>query len=269
MEKQPQTNPSPRARRAALIALFAFAIAATVLFSIPDLFPFADERMGRLLSDTVPRFAVGIFLAALLLWTDEYRAALSLSWKRLPRSLIWSVPCLMVAFANFPYSALISGSAHIDRPDLVWLFLLKCLSVALLEEMFFRAMLVPFVRARIKGRLAEGWTVLITAAVFALSHLLNLLFGAGIGPTLLQVGYTFLLGCMFAVMFFETGGVWLCVLTHFIFDIGGVIVTDLGSGPFQDKIFWILTVLTAVICAAHIVYTVVRRLKQADCSSEG
>lgn len=264
MEQVKQTEPkrASRARRAVLFVLFALAIAVTALFSIPDLFPFSGERAGKLLADTAPRLAVGVFLTALLLWTEEYRAGLTFSRKRIPRDLLWCVPCLLVAFANFPYSALLSGSARIEAPRLIWLFLLKCFSVALLEEMFFRALLVPFVRERIKGRLADGWTTLVTAAIFALSHLLNLFFGAGIGPTLLQVGYTFLLGCMFAVMFLETGNVWMCVLTHFIFDVGGVIVTDLGSGAFQDTVFWILTAVTGVLCAAHIVYSLVKRMRK-------
>lgn len=265
MEEERNTNQTAsRTKRAVLFVLFAVCVAVSVVFYIPELFSSLGERTRKLVTDTVPRLAVSAFLFYLLFTTPEYRGGLAVKKKGWTGDLLWSIPCLLVAFANFPYSALILGKAKIDLVRLIWLFLLKCLGVALLEELFFRALLVPFVRARVKGKLAAGWTVLITAAVFGLSHLLNLFFGAGVGPTFLQVGYTFLLGCMFATIFLKTGNVWMCVIVHFLFDIGGVIVTDLGWGAFQDTTFWILTVTTGVLCAVHIIYTVFKLMKKED-----
>lgn len=263
MKNTQNTNETAsRTKRAVLFVLFALCVAVTVIFSVPALFSGLGERTQKLLSDAVPRLAVAAFLFYLLFTTPEYLGGLTVKKRGWAGDLLWSVPCFLVAFANFPYTALISGSAKIDAVQLLWLFLLKCLGVAFLEEFFFRALLVPFVRVRVKGKLAVGWTVLITAAVFGLSHLLNLFFGAGVGPTLLQVGYTFLLGCMFSVMFLKTGNVWLGVFVHFLFDIGGVIVTDLGHGIFQDRTFWILTFVTGALCGIHIVYTLIRLIRE-------
>lgn len=260
-DRNKQNEAASRISRAMLFVLFLCSVAVTVLLSFPELFSFGDDTFFKLFSETVPRFAVSVFLFAMLFTTEEYRRGVIPGRKGALRALLWSIPCFFVALVNFPYTALASGSARILRTDLLWLFLAKCLSVALLEELFFRALLVPFVRVRMKGNLAAGLTVLITAVVFGLSHLINLFFGGGVLPTLLQTGYTFLLGCMFAVMFLKTGNVWLCVLVHFIFDVGGVIVTDLGSGPFQDTVFWILTVAAGLICAVHIACTIFRIMK--------
>lgn len=246
--------------RIALGATFVVCVVVIVLFSVPDLIPVPDQKTASLLSDALPRLSVGIFLFLLLFGTDEGGCLVPVK-KGIGRAFLWCIPCFAVALANFPYSALASGKAILDRIDLLPLFLLKCFSVALIEELFFRALLVPFVRERIKGRLAVGWTVLVTAAIFALSHLFNLFFGASVGGTFLQVGYTFLLGCMFAVMLLKTGNVWLCVLVHFLFDVGGVLVTDLGHGPFQDVLFWILTILTGAVCCVHIVITLFGLIK--------
>ncbi len=235
-----------------LIGLFAACAALIVVFGIPGIVPFADQTLGELVAGVVPRLAAGGFLLVLM-GMKGYRESLLPAWKG--SHLLWALPCLLVAVVNFPFTALIGGSAHVDRPDLVWLFVLDCFAIALLEELFFRALLLPLVVdcLRIKHRLF--FATVLTAAVFGLSHLVNLFFGADVGATFLQVGYTFLLGCMFGAMLLFTKNVWLCVLVHFIFDIGGTLIPTLGGGAFQDTTFWILTVIAGVLCAVHVVVT--------------
>lgn len=246
-------------RSVALVLLFLSAIGSVAVFSVPGLVSFSDEKAGELTADALPRFLAALFLAALLFTTDLRGGLIPKK-----RGLLWSLPCFLVALANFPFSALIRGSAAVRRADLLWLFLLKCAAVALMEEFFFRALLVPVVRERIKGKLRDFWTVVITAAAFGLVHLLNLIAGAGVGATFLQVGYTFLLGAMFAVLFLETGHVWLCVGVHFLFDVGGLLIRDLGQGAFQDVIFWVLTAVCGVLCAVHVIVALVRRTRRGE-----
>lgn len=237
-----------------LLYLFiALCLALVVLFSVPGLISVGDERADRLLGETVTRSAAAAALAALLLLAGMAKT-FAPAWRG--RDLLWSIPCFLVAAVNFPFSALINGSAQIVRADLLWLFLLKCLSIALLEELFFRALLLPFLREKF-AKHALTLSVLLSSALFALMHLFNLFFGAGVGATFLQVGYTFLIGCMLSVTFFKTENVYLCVLVHMLFDVGGIIVTDLGTGPFQDAVFWILTAIAGVLCTVHILRTVI------------
>ncbi len=237
-------------RNVLLIVLFVPCLALIVLFGF-DILPIESEIWRNLLRETVPRLAAGGFLCLFMVMKGYGKVFLP-KWKGV--HLLWAIPCFAVAAANFPFSALISGSAVIDRIDLLWLFLLKCFGIALLEESFFRALLVPILRGE-KGR--DLFAVLVSAALFAAMHLINL-FSGNVGAVFLQVGYTFLLGCMFAVMLLKTENVWLCILTHFLFDIGGTIVTDLGHGPFQDTVFWVLTAVVGVLCAVHIVLTFLR-----------
>lgn len=239
-----------------LLILFLPCLALIILFGVPGLLPIADGVTARLCGETVPRLAAGGFLLVLLIlkgYGAPFRFSVKLS------HLIWALPCLAVAVVNFPFTALIGGNAVLDRVDLLWLFLLKCLSVALLEETFFRALLVPLLGGETTAKKLRA--VLLSAALFGLMHLLNL-FSGNVGGVLLQVGYTFLLGCMFAVMLLKTGNVYLCMLTHFLFDIGGLIVTDLGHGAFQDRTFWILTAVFGVLCAIHITVSFVRLCKK-------
>ena len=56
--------------------------------------------------------------------------------------------------------------------------------------------------------------VLIDAALFGLWHLTNLLVGADVGATLLQVGYSFLIGGMLSAVLLKTGNIWTGVFRH-------------------------------------------------------
>lgn len=241
-----------RARDVVFWVLGSVCICAAVLLSVKGLIPFSDERTGSLVREGIPRLLAGVFAVALIFFYGE-RGLL-----RLPRHLMWSVPCFLVALANFPYSALITGSASVERWELLPLFLLKCVGISLLEEGVFRGILYPFLKDRCKGKVLP---LLGSAAAFALVHLVNLFFGAGVGATLLQVGYTFLLGCVLAALCERTKSIWLCVFCHFIFDVGGTLIPDLGGGPFQDACFWALTAVCGVLCAVHVVLYLLRRTR--------
>lgn len=251
----------PRAYSVITIALLVAAVATAIVFGVPGIIHYADDTLGRLISDTVPRLAVGVVLLVFIAPT-EYKKTLLPAPRTIPRALLWSLPCFAVAVVNFPFTAVIGGAATVDRTDLLWLFLLKCFSIAFMEELFFRAILVPVAVERFSGKYRLLFATLFTSAVFALVHLINLFYGASIGGTMLQVGYTFLIGCMLAVMLVKTENVWLCVAVHFIFDIGGTIITDLGHGAFQDLTFWILTAIVGVLCTGYIVEELIRFMKK-------
>lgn len=241
---------------ALLLVLFVICVGITLVFGLPNLITYSDITLGKLIEDTVPRLAISLFLIVLMI-TKGYAETFKPKWCGM--HLLWSIPCFLVAIVNFPFGTLICGTAVIERVDMLWLFLLKCIAIALVEELFFRALLLPFFMERFeKNKYCTLISVFGTSVLFALIHLINLFFGAGVGETMLQVGYTFLIGCMLAVMMLKTKNIWLCVIVHAVFDVGGMIVTDLGSGPFQDTLFWILTAVVGLLCTVHILLSLKR-----------
>lgn len=244
--------------------LLCLTAASLVVFGFPDIVRLEDGTFDALLSDTVPRLLGGIFMLLFLFFGNE-RRYLFPKRRGVPRALLWSIPCFLVALVNFPFSALITRSATVTRVDLLWIFLLKYLSVALLEETFFRGLLLPFFEKLFRTqRYAKLYAVLVTSVLFALFHLINLAFGADVPSTLLQVGYTFLIGAMLAVMLLKTENLWLCIFTHFLFDVGGMLIPELGSGIFQDTVFWVLTAALGALCAVHIILTLVALLRKKE-----
>ena len=243
-----------------LLALLISAICiAAVSYYYLDPFWTEDGALTSLLEAVIPRFFIAVFL---LVVTLQFSPEI-LSFRRIPlKNLLWCVPLLFVVLANFPFSALIGGTARITRIDLIGLFAVKCLLIGLGEELLFRGILFGFLNELFEKRKSPFLTVLLSSVLFALFHLVNLLDGAGILPVLQQIGYSFLIGAMLAVLLVQTENLWLCVILHALFDFGGLIVSDLGAGSPHDTVFWILTIVFGVICAVHVVITLVKRCKR-------
>ena len=175
------------------------------------------------------------------------------------KSLLWALPCFMVAFINFPYSALISGEATIVRTDLIGLYIIYVLGIALLEELIFRGIAIMVISDYLRGKKhAPFFVALISSLIFSLFHLTNLFVGASIASVALQCLYTFLIGGMLAVTMLKTHNVWLCVLIHMLFDFGGLLIIQIGAGNPWDLMFWILTIAGGVLCTGHIIFTLIK-----------
>ncbi len=246
-------------REIILIALFALACGLLVLFEY--VFTFSqDETVNALIKETLSRMLV---FAALV------PAAVLCGYKRVfsprvkGRALLWCLPCLLVALANFPFSALITGTARVERVGLLWLFALDCLAIGLLEELLFRGILQPLFLDLLRKK-GVIWAVIVNSAAFGAWHFVNLLGGADIGSTLMQVGYSFLIGAMLSAVFLRTGNIWTGVFLHALFDFGGLIVERLGTGDFQDIAFWVLTAVCGALCFAHVLLYLIKRNRNKD-----
>lgn len=252
---------APMKERTKTILIFAALIVAAavlILFERADFRLCADGRADRLWKDTIPRFTAGA-AAGLVACLAGYGKLFAPERKGAGRALIWCLPPLAVAIVNFPFSALASGAAVVERNDLLWLFALKCISIGLMEELLFRGILFPVIGEMLGKRRYGGLiAAAISSAVFALYHLFNLLAGADVGATFLQVGYSFLTGGMFAAVLLRTRNLWACVGLHALFDFGGLLITDLGSGSVHDAIFWVLTAVAALICLIHVLFYLYR-----------
>ena len=147
-----------------------------------------------------------------------------------------------------------------DRPDLIPLFVLFVIFVSLLEEIVFRGTIFMLMKDWLRNnRHAPLLTTIFCSLIFALFHFTNLFMGADILSVLLQVTYTFLIGAMLTVCMLKLGNIWLCVLIHSIFNFGGLlVVNDIAIGNPHDIVFWVLTIVIGVLCAGHVIYSLIK-----------
>jgi len=89
------------------------------------------------------------------------------------------------------------------------LYVVSMICVGILEEIIFRGLLFQALRADDLKR-----AVVISSVTFGFGHIVNLLSGAELVPTLLQICYATAAGFLFTVIFLRSGSLIPCIVTH-------------------------------------------------------
>ena len=236
------------------IILVILAVTGFILFEVVKLKMVQDDTMNSMLGRSIYYLLIaGLFIwLQYILGNSPYMSIKSLTGK----IALWCLPCLLVILANFPFGALIKGQVTINRPDLIWLYIIYVIGISLVEEIVFRGVLLFLLLDIFKNHnLKYFLSALISSAVFALFHLTNIFAGMDIGSVLLQSVYTFLIGGMLSVVAIKTKNIWMGVIIHAAFDFGGLMTTTIATGDPWDVVFWILTISCGILCAGHIIYS--------------
>ena len=248
-----------------LYAIGAASFPTSILYKI-----FGENRAAVCFSAFLAR-AVCCAVPVWLLF--EIKAKKLFSGKGFLKGLLVVLPFYVVAINNFPFLPMIFGNASIvfGEPEefvlSVCCYALMCIAISFLEETVFRgAIFVTLLRKFCKQdqtererKKGEFLSIIISAALFGGAHLVNFFAGANIGSTLLQVGYSFLIGCMCAVAMLKSGNFYHAVVLHAVFDFGGLLL-DKGmiSGAIWTTENMILTAAVGVIVAAYAVIVFVK-----------
>ncbi len=114
------------------------------------------------------------------------------------------------------------------------------------EEAIFRANTCAYLMRQWKTDSGIIRTMLMTSAIFALTHTLNMAFGAPLLSTVCQVIFCFGLGMALSAIFLRCGSIWPCILTHFLADFGGLLDS---AAVTKDGVMAVEASLTDVIDA--------------------
>ena len=213
-------------------AILILCVAMAVL-SFVDIRYTAHERRNAIIKATVPQ-AIGIIAVLGML----LRGGTGL-FKR-PQKLLYMLPCLLVAVNNFPFHSYFVGKSELvygEIKNIFW-FAVYCLSVGVFEEFVFRGVVFPLFAGYFKAnKLGLFKTFLFSSVTFGVVHLFNILAGAGVGPTLLQVGYSTLIGGLCAFALIKTKNLLFPAITHAVYNFCGLLLSDelgLGGGIYFD-----------------------------------
>ena len=256
--QDPTPKKSPRRRylsRKACLAIVFAAVPVLLWLEIGKPVLSTDPVLAPLISMTLTRsLGAAVFLALLL--NEGYRVLNPIQTPFL-KSLLFTIPPFLVVVNNMPILSMLWGDAYLVHKAPVYLFWFaaECLAIGLFEELAFRGViLLMFAEKRHTTRKGLFWSLILTSAVFGAVHLANILMGAGIGAVILQIGYSFLIGAMCAVVLLKTRNIWLCVLLHAVYDFCGTLVPTLGAGTWWDTPTVVFTAVLAVVTAAYLVW---------------
>ncbi len=112
------------------------------------------------------------------------------------------------------------------------------------EEAAFRGLGISYLMRQWKEKSKVLPALLFTSAVFGLVHGTNILSGAGVSITLLQVVSSFFLGLFLGAIFLRSGILWPAMIIHFLHDViagmslpeGFVMTHAVGPADFVDLV---------------------------------
>jgi membrane protease YdiL (CAAX protease family) len=217
-----------------------------------------DEVVVALVNMTVTRAMGSVVFITLVIYLG-YKVLNPLR-KPFGYSLLFSLPAILVVVNNLPIYPLLSGGAWVSSP--VWKIVLlaaECLFIGLCEEFCFRGVVfLGFLEKKRMGKSGQFWAIVLTSAVFGAVHLINLFDGASPMSVILQVGYSFLIGSMCAVILMKTKNIWLISVLHAAFDFCGALVPTCGDGVIWDGFTVTVTVILALFTTAYMIVEFLR-----------
>lgn len=175
------------------------------------------------------------------------------------RALLVSLPAFAVAINNFPILSTAIGDARLTAsPTAVGLFAIECLFIGIFEETAFRGVvLLTLLEKKRQDKKQIFKATVISSAIFGGIHVFNL-FAGGVGPTILQIGYSFLIGGMLAVVLLKTKNIWICAIIHAVYNFCGYLMPTLGEGKWWDLPTVVFTAVLAVAVAVYTIHTLLK-----------
>ena len=231
-------------------------VIVVIIFQFVDFSKIGYVKDIEMIKNTVTRLVAGLIAIYVMITMGH---ADLVKWRFSKRTFFIMIPALVVAVNNFPIIAFLNDRASIDEPLYrVILFFVECLSVGFFEELLFRGLILIYLVQQFSHKKYGLWIgILISSLIFGLFHLVNLLEGASFGPTMLQVGYSFLMGMLWSVTYLKTGNLWLVMVLHALYNFFGQVMFYLGNVNNRfDTVTTMITILFALGAALHAAFII-------------
>ena len=229
-----------------LALLFIILIVTLIVIEFFNVHLFENSLASSMFENSILRFLGGVIFMVIL-----FRLGFSKLFKfnKTLTPLILIIPALIISVNNFPISAYFNGRTSLNEPIYtIYIFALECISIGFFEEIIFRGLLLTlFLQKLPKSRKGVFGAIVLSSAVFGFIHALNLFSGASLGNTFLQIGYSFLIGMMWAVMYLKTKNIWLVMILHATYNFFGLVMFQLGDVVNRyDSITVFITVILSI-----------------------
>lgn len=135
------------------------------------------------------------------------------------KDMLFFLPLAVLSSVNF------WGGITMRLPPLeTSLYILAMCFVGFLEEVIFRGLLFKgMCKTNVKA------AMIVSSLTFGAGHIVNLLLGAPLTDTLLQVVYASAIGFCYTVIFFVGGSIWPCILSHIVVNTTSVLAPELSN----------------------------------------
>ncbi len=213
------------------------------------LFSAADSFSESLKIQKIITAPVGILFALILFFwirkNDLLKKYGLCRFKGSPKIFLFFIPLIVLMSVNLWNGAAITVSIGETA-----LHIIAMLCVGFIEEVIFRGFLF---KAISKSSLKKA--IAISSVTFGIGHIVNLLNGAELISTLLQICYAVAIGFLFTIIFYKGGSLLPCIIAHGVVNSSSIFAVQ-GSRIYEIAV-------SAAICVISVGYAL-WLLKNAD-----
>ena len=152
------------------------------------------------------------------------------------KKFLYFIPLIIISLFN-----LRNGIHTNNASNEIVFHILTMLNIGFLEEIIFRGFLFKMME---KNNVKTA--IIVSSITFGIGHIVNLLNGADLLPTLLQVCYAIAIGYMLVMVFYKSKSIIPCILFHGVFNALGIF----NNGDSQ---IW-SSILIIILCLSYTIY---------------
>lgn len=152
------------------------------------------------------------------------------------KKFLYFIPLFIISLFNLRRGFHINNTTS----EIVY-HILTMINIGFLEEMIFRGFLFKMME---KNNVKSA--VIVSSITFGIGHIVNLLNGAELVSTLLQVCYAIAIGYMLVMIFYKSKSIIPCIIFHAIFNSLSIFATG------ESNI--ISSIILIIMCLAYTLY---------------
>jgi len=153
------------------------------------------------------------------------------------KEYLYFIPLLLIVSVNLWNGVNINNSAS----EIIF-YILNMINVGFIEEIIFRGFLFKMMaKDNLKG------AILVSAITFGIGHIINLLNGADLIPTLMQICYAISIGYLFVIIFYKSKSLIPCIITHCLVNSLSIFNVENTISLYVSSVFLIIVPLAYAI----------------------
>ena len=146
-------------------------------------------------------FSIVLIILIVILKRTEYYG---LTKVKNVKAYLYFIPLFLIVSVNLWNGVNINNLAS----EIVF-YIITMINVGFIEEIIFRGFLFKMMaKDNVKRAVA------VSAITFGIGHIINLLNGAALLPTLMQICYAISIGYLFVIIFYKSNSLVPCIITH-------------------------------------------------------
>lgn len=156
---------------------------------------------------------------------------------------LYFIPLLLIVSVN------LWGGIHVNNTSSELLFhVITMINVGFIEEIIFRGILFKMME---KDSLKRA--MIVSAITFGIGHIVNLLNGADVIPTLLQICYATAIGFLFVIIFYKSKSLVPCIITHSLINSLSIFSSENEMLSYVASAFLIIVPLIYAVYISKVV----------------